>query len=289
MQRAPPPHNHRININAAALLITVVTIEPRSPSLTFSLVFHLLLPVSESPPRLISWYQLIHNIPNSLQAFFTSSIAKNQMSQVLGVLIPGGVVRTDFIPSDASGTKFTLALSGICGSDIASVSELVFFLLPGIQLPQDHGALLYWQIVSTPVSNTMSSTPFSSSMVTTEFELVGAIANHKPSGAFRTGWATNEAIVAAIKSPSSNVTINLGVSIEPMSSIQNMGMIQDKSTHVAMKIAMDLFNYMQSFDTGAGGGGNMLVPKNVFDRWIARFEAKARVDPTFFMKSADDG
>jgi hypothetical protein len=46
---------------------------------------------------------------------------------------------------------------------------------------------------------------------------------------------------------------------------------------------------MQSFDTGAGGGGNMLVPKNVFDRWIARFEAKARVDPTFFMKSADDG
>lgn len=224
-----------------------------------------------------------------MQAFFTSSIAKNQMSQVLGVLIPGGVVRTDFIPSDASGTKFTLALSGICGSDIASVSELVFFLLPGIQLPQDHGALLYWQIVSTPVSNTMSSTPFSSSMVTTEFELVGAIANHKPSGAFRTGWATNEAIVAAIKSPSSNVTINLGVSIEPMSSIQNMGMIQDKSTHVAMKIAMDLFNYMQSFDTGAGGGGNMLVPKNVFDRWIARFEAKARVDPTFFMKSADDG
>ena len=68
-----------------------------------------------------------------------------------------------------------------------------------------------------------------------------------------------------------------------------MGMIPDKTTHVAMKIAMDLFNYMQSFDTGVGGGGNMLVPKNVFDRWMSRFEAKVRVDPTFFMKSADDG
>ncbi|KAL3768058.1 hypothetical protein ACHAW5_001445 [Stephanodiscus triporus] len=215
--------------------------------------------------------------------------AQQTSSQVLGVLIPGGVVRTDFMPSDPSGTKFTLALTGISGTDISAVSELVFFLLPGVPLPPDHGALLYWQIVSTPASNSMSSTPFSSGMLTTEFELVGAIANHKPSGVFRTGWATNEAIGAAIKHPSSNVTINLGVSIEPMSNVQNMGIIQDKTTHVAMKIAMDLFNYMQSFDTGVGGGGNMLVPKNVFDRWISRFEAKARVDPTFFMKSSDDG
>jgi hypothetical protein len=215
--------------------------------------------------------------------------AQQPPSQVLGVLIPGGVVRTDFSPSDPSGTKFTLALTGISGSDISAVSELVFFLLPGVQLPHDHGALLYWQIISTPPSNSMSSTPFSSGVNTTEFELVGAIANHKPSGVFRTGWATNETISAVIKSPSSNVTINLGVSIEPMSSVQNMGMIQDKTTHLAMKIAMDLFNYMQSFDTGVGGGGNMLVPKNVFDRWMSRFEAKARVDPNFLMKSADDG
>jgi hypothetical protein len=216
------------------------------------------------------------------------SNAQQPPSQVLGVLIPGGVVRTDFIPSDPTGTKFTLALTGISGSDISAVSELVFFLLPGVLLPPDHGALLYWQIVSTSASNSMSSTPFSTGLITTEFELVGAVANHKPSGVFRTGWATNETISAALQSPS-NVTINLGVSIEPMSSVQNMGLIQDRTTHVAMKIAMDLFNYMQSFDTGSGGGGNMLVPKNVFDRWISRFEAKARVDPTFFMRSLDDG
>ena len=215
--------------------------------------------------------------------------AQQPPSQVLGVLIPGGVVRTDFVPSDPSGKKFTLALTGISGSDISDVSELVFFLLPGVPLPHDHGALLYWQIISSPASNPMSSTPFSSGMITTEFELVGAIANHTPSGVFRTGWATNETISSATKSPSANVTINLGVSIEPMSSVQNMGMIPDKTTNVAMKIAMDLFNYMQSFDTGVGGGGNMLVPKNVFDRWMSRFEAKARVDPTFFMKSTDDG
>ena len=96
------------------------------------------------------------------------------MSQVLGVLIPGGIVRTDFVPSDQSGTKFTLALTGkfflcscelfanllvltvitylipgITGVEIASVSELIFFLLPGVTLPQDHGAMLFWQISSS--------------------------------------------------------------------------------------------------------------------------------------------
>jgi hypothetical protein len=41
---------------------------------------------------------------------------------------------------------------------------------------------------------------------------------------------------------------------------------------------------MSSYDDGSGGGGNIVVPKNVFDRWLSRFEAKARVDPNFFMK-----
>ena len=211
--------------------------------------------------------------------------------QLLGILIPGGVVRTDFTPSDSSGTKFTLALSGISGKDIASVSELVFFLLPGIPLPPDHGALLFWQVVSTPSSNVMSSTPFSAAggattTTTTDFELVGAITNQKPSGVFRTGWATNETLSTAINAPSSStITINLGVSIEPISTIENMGMMHDRTTHVAMKIAMDLFNYMQSFNTGSGG--DMIVPNNIFDRWMTRFESKARVDPNFFMKSTD--
>jgi hypothetical protein len=62
--------------------------------------------------------------------------------QIFGVLIPGGVVRTDFAATDASGTKFALALSGISGKDISTVSDLVFFLLPGVSLPQDHGAML---------------------------------------------------------------------------------------------------------------------------------------------------
>lgn len=208
-----------------------------------------------------------------------------QPSQVLGVLIPGGVVRTDFVPTDATGMKFSLALSGISGKDIASVSELIFFLLPGVNLPPDHGALLYWQIISTPDQNSMSSTPFSDQgPATTEFELVGAITNQRPSDSFRTGWATNETLVSAINSVNSTITINLGVSIEHISNIQNIGAVKDDTTNVAKKIAMNLFNFMQSFDTGGGGGGNMIVPMNVFERWLSRFEAKQRQDPNFFMK-----
>ena len=132
----------------------------------------------------------------------------------------------------------------------------------------------------------MQSTPFSGGNgTTTEFELIGYISNDKPSGALRTGWATNDTLSSALNSPSANITINLGVSIEPMASVKNMGLIEDTTTHVAKKIALDLFNYMSSFDTGSGGGNMMTVPKNVFDRWLSRFEAKAKIDPNFFMKN----
>lgn len=219
----------------------------------------------------------------SVETMMDQELPPLQPSQVLGVLIPGGVVRTDFVPTDATGMKFSLALSGISGKDIASVSELIFFLLPGVSLPPDHGALLYWQIISTPDQNSMSSTPFSGP-TTTEFELVGAITNQRPSDSFRTGWATNETLASLVNSVSSTITINLGVSIEHISSIQNIGAVKDDTTNVAKKIAMNLFNFMQSFDTGGGGGGNMIVPMNVFERWLSRFEAKQRQDPNFFMK-----
>ena len=209
-----------------------------------------------------------------LPAFLYSSIMfMNQApSQVFGVVVPGGVVRTDFQATDQTGTKFTLALTGISGNSIGTVSDLVFFLLPGVQLPPNHGAVLYWQILGS---------------TNTEFNLVGAVANHQPSGVFRTGWSTNESLSAAISAPGT-VTINLGVSVDPLSSIQNMGAMQDQTTTVAKKIAMDLFNYMQSFDTGIAGPGNMVVPTNIFERWMARFESRARLDPNFFMKKSDE-
>jgi hypothetical protein len=55
---------------------------------------------------------------------------------------------------------------------------------------------------------------------------------------------------------------------------------------VAQKIATDLFHFMQSFDTGAVAG-QMVVPNNIFDRWMQRFEARFKRDPNFFMKTQE--
>ena len=53
----------------------------------------------------------------------------------------------------------------------------------------------------------------------------------------------------------------------------------------AHKIALDLFTFMTSFAQNTQPGF-MLVPTNIFDQWLARFERKYRVDPNFMMKSA---
>ena len=56
-----------------------------------------------------------------------------------------------------------------------------------------------------------------------------------------------------------------------------------------LQIALDLFQYMSSFSTpGPAGstGGMMVVPNNIFDKWMERFERKYRQDPNFMMKPA---
>lgn len=55
----------------------------------------------------------------------------------------------------------------------------------------------------------------------------------------------------------------------------------------AHKIALDLFQYMSSFSSNDGSHGNnlMVVPMNIFDKWMERFERKYKLDPNFMMKS----
>lgn len=193
---------------------------------------------------------------------------------LLGFVVPGGPVRTDFAPADASGLKFTLALRapGDLPSPLSSVSDVVCFLVPGAQLPPDHGVVIYWQ-VSAPSSSATTMNGSSS----TGFELLGAVTPQRPSGVFRTGWSTNEQVVGVVNSTttgaaSSEIHVTLGVSIEPMSNIQNLPSQQfEDRLFVAQKIATDLFRFMQSFDTPTTTG-MMTVPTNIFDRWMKRFE-----------------
>ena len=53
----------------------------------------------------------------------------------------------------------------------------------------------------------------------------------------------------------------------------------------AHKIALDLFQYMTSFSDGNSNTNMMVVPTNIFDKWMERFDRKYKIDPNFMMKS----
>lgn len=202
--------------------------------------------------------------------------------QFVGVLIPGYPVRTDFTAIDQGKFVLTLTCPGDLTAPLASITEIALFLLPNINLPPGHGLLCYWQI--TAATAQPGQPP-----AATGYELLGAMTpSQKQSAIFPTGWAEHEQLVE-ISSTGVPVQVSIAVSIEPQSNIDNVSPPAgpEKRLFVAQKVAMDLFKYMQSFDSGRGGPGNMLVPNNVFDRWLQRFESKFRRDPNFFLRSQD--
>ncbi|CAM9306553.1 unnamed protein product [Ectocarpus fasciculatus] len=180
------------------------------------------------------------------------------MSQPLfGVVVPGRPVMTNFMPVDATKCIAELA----CPTD---VSEVTFFMLPTTPIPPGCGAVLYY-----------SPPPF------TGWELLGSVSPDKQSGTFRTGWTTKEDMKGC-------PMVQLGVSVESLETINNLSIatsgVEDRR-EFAFKIARDLFEYMASFSQSGSQSGAMLVPNNIFDQWIQRFDRKYRLDPNFMMKS----
>mmetsp|Transcript_12131 Transcript_12131/g.15827 ORF Transcript_12131/g.15827 Transcript_12131/m.15827 type:complete len:183 (+) Transcript_12131:201-749(+) len=178
------------------------------------------------------------------------------MQVPFGVVVPGRPVRTDW--QQISETKFAMNIE--CARE---VNDLVLFLLPGSALPPDCGAVLYWQVQNGE-----------------GYEMLGAIANTRPSGVFRTGFAQHEQVLRSVDG-----IVTLGVSLEKLDTIINLDIAQagvEDRGEVAKKIAINLFNFMQSFDE-ASRPGLITVPSNVFERWMKRFEQKYKQDPNFFM------
>jgi hypothetical protein len=143
-----------------------------------------------------------------------------------------------------------------------SVQEITFFMLPGMVLPPGTGAILYFQAPSGA------------------WEILGSVEMAKPSGVFRTGWSTRGDMQAI-------PGIQLGVEITPLDTIRNLELTRsgfDDRFAYAHKVARDLYNYMASFSQPQND--MMLVPVNVFDQWMRRFESKYRRDPDFMMKDS---
>ena len=174
-------------------------------------------------------------------------------------------MRTDFVPVDASGTRFTLTLTSPVDLPwpLRQVNELVLFITDPNLLKPDTGLLIYWQL---RVPNTGQESGF---------ELLGALWGHKPSDVFRTGWAEHEQFVSLEQQlqqqqqqPGSvaSASIVIGVSVEPLSTIQNVigvdgnAMAQPWGGTVNASVAG-----IQNGFSGVSGGGDMFGTMSLKD------------------------
>lgn len=205
-----------------------------------------------------------------------------QTTAPFGLIVPGSPVRVNFAPADSTGLRFALALTpSDFPGPLATITEIVFFLMPNTPLPPDHGVVCYWQIAATTSPSPGVPPP------STGFQPLGSITPDRPSTVFQTGWSEHEQVVE-VSSSGQPVIVTIGASLEPLQTIQNMGIDVHKGRlYVAQKIASDLFKFMQSFDTGTGGAGQMVVPTNIFERWWQRFSKRFERDPNFFLRSSD--
>ena len=182
------------------------------------------------------------------------------LQSLFGVVVPGRALLTEWqAVSEARCVTPPLL-------EPASINEITFFLLPSTPIPPGHGAVLYY---ATPPG--------------TSWSILGAVTPYKPSGTFRTGWATIEEMQFC-------PAVQLGVSLEPLETIENLQMTGsgvDDRFSFAHKIAKDLFLYMTSFSVPTAVGEMMYVPTGILDRWIERFNRKYAIDPNFMMKEMD--
>ncbi len=114
----------------------------------------------------------------------TSEITMAANQPLFGLVIPGRPVITEFQLLD-SMKAMTIV------EQPATVADITFFLLPSTPIPPGYGAILYY---ATP--------PFNS------WVLIGSVDPSKPSGVFRTGWATHDEVRHC-------PVVQLGVSLEP--------------------------------------------------------------------------
>ncbi len=106
------------------------------------------------------------------------------VAPLFGVIIPGRPLISEFQLVDS-----TKAITLV--ENPYMVAELTFFMLPTTVIPSGFGAILYYSLP-----------PFQ------QWELIGSIDPSKPSGIFRTGWATNDEM-------RNTPMLQLGVSLEP--------------------------------------------------------------------------
>lgn len=201
---------------------------------------------------------------------------------MFGLIISGRPIH--ITPTQLSQTQYTFSIPSS-----PPFSHLGAFLLPGNTLPSDVGATVWIQI---PPS--------------TEFKLLGALAQAKQSAIFKLNTSTTSTAGNAAETddlmldesiPTSDpgaADITIGISLEPAdqvtaqlaqlkatSTTPSTALIRAGATSslvttkvLAQRIIGNAFNFLASF-------GSDTVPLKAFQDWWGKFEKKVELDPTF--------
>ncbi|KAL3132314.1 hypothetical protein ABBQ32_008892 [Trebouxia sp. C0010 RCD-2024] len=115
-----------------------------------------------------------------------------------------------------------------------------------------------------------------------EWQYRGYVSNTQPSEVMPLQWPEQDQPL--------NVgpgVIQLGVSLEPLAEVvQKEGTKLASRQEFAKRVALDLFRYMESFNSGSAGD-TLVLPSNVLERWFSKFEHNFRRDPDFLVRRGE--
>lgn len=203
-----------------------------------------------------------------------------------GVIISGRPILTDAQIISPTQVAYQIPSS-------PPFSHIVVFLLPGTQLPDGTAAAVYAQLPGT-----------------SDFKLLGAIANEKPSAIFKVkngsaaGGGLGSDEDAMVDEGSVNAApLALGISVEPAAQVA-AALEQKKAQEaaggsagagagamvvhgqnaveqkvLAQRIIKNCYDFLTSW-----GSGDM-VPLKAFQAWWTKFEGKMERDPNFLSRS----
>jgi protein Hikeshi len=202
---------------------------------------------------------------------------------MFSIIVSGRPIITEFQQITASQIAFSIPSS-------PSFNHIVVFLLPGNVLPDGTGAAVYAQLEANK-----------------GFQLLGAIANEKPSAIFK------------LSAPSSTVPngepVLLGISLEPLEQLQaslanlqqnkgqntpaqgfgsgmELALARSNATApvntkiLAQRIIKNAYNFLASF-SGNLANGVEVVPLKSFQEWWKKFENRIETDPGFLERDTE--
>lgn len=198
------------------------------------------------------------------------------MTNVLGVIVSGRLVQTDFTP--ISETQFLTTIL-----DVDSINHIVVFLTGAVPFPEGTVGMVYfsWPDPHAPPN----------------WQLLGHISNTKPSAIFKISnlkkldeMATGDhTYVGTFGQQKICHNGQIGVAIEPQINAQ-LQVPTATTTHsyitFAQKMLENLVNYVASFavtqQNMTPNPGVSYIPLNTLQTWYQNFERRLQQNPNFW-------